>query len=116
MSKNFHNATQQGPNNTLTDVWITPQWVITGIGVSDLDPCGHLPDGTNPIVKTANNYFTEKEDGLKQKWFGSVFCNPPYSDLKAWLAKCAEYHRETGNDVIALVFVKFSCQFPVKFP
>ena len=105
MSKNFHNATQQGPNNTITDTWLTPKWIIDKIGISDLDPCGYLPDG-NPIVVTAKNFFTESQNGLTSNWFGSIFCNPPYSDLKVWLAKCAKYHKESGQDVIALVFVR----------
>lgn len=105
MANKFQQATPDGPANTMTDVWCSPPWVIEKIGISDLDPCGHLPDG-NPIVQTARHYFTEKENGLIQEWFGSVFCNPPYSDLRVWLAKCAEYHTKTGGDVIALVFVR----------
>lgn len=107
MSKNFHNATQQGPNNTITDVWLTPPFVITKIGVSDLDPCGHLPDGVNPIVRTANHYFTEKENGLLQDWsiYKTVFCNFPYSDSRAWLKKCSEEAKK-GCEIIALCFIR----------
>jgi phage N-6-adenine-methyltransferase len=32
-------------------------------------------------------YFTRAEDGLTQPWTGSVWCNPPYSDLYAWTGK-----------------------------
>lgn len=60
-ARNFHNATQEGPQNTLTDVWITPQWIIDKIGVSTLDPCGFLKEDGNPIVQTALNYFTEND-------------------------------------------------------
>jgi phage N-6-adenine-methyltransferase len=105
MGNKFQQATPTGPTGTMSDVWLTPQWVIDKIGISDLDPCGHLPDG-KPIVITARNYFTEQDDGLIKDWYGSVFCNPPYSDLRVWLARCAKYHKDTGNDVIALVFVR----------
>jgi phage N-6-adenine-methyltransferase len=107
MSKNFHNATQDGPANTITDTWITAPWIIDKIGVSDLDPCGFLPDGTNPIVKTAETYFTEKENGLVQDWskYKTVFCNLPYSDSYEWLKKCSE-EAAKGVEVIVLCFCR----------
>lgn len=108
MPKSFHNATQQGPTNTLSDIWLTPKWIIDRIGVSNLDPCGWKPGG-QLIVETAKNYLTEEENGLEYDWSkigGSVYCNPPYSELKEWLAKCADYHAKTGNDVIVLCFCR----------
>lgn len=32
-------------------------------------------------------YYTRADDGLSQPWTGSVWCNPPYSNLNAWLEK-----------------------------
>lgn len=33
-------------------------------------------------------YFTRAEDGLEQSWAGErVWCNPPYSDIRAWVEK-----------------------------
>ena len=41
------------------------------------------------------NYYTRLADGLLQPWHGSVWCNPPYSNLDAWLAKAwREWRRE----------------------
>lgn len=105
MANKFQQATPGGSNNTMTDTWLTPQWIINAIGISDLDPCGWAPGGL-PIVKTAQNYITEIENGLSIPWSGSVFCNPPYSDLKTWLEKCSEYHCNTGAQVIVLCFVR----------
>jgi phage N-6-adenine-methyltransferase len=106
MSKTFHNATQNGPSHTLTDVWLTNPWIIEAIGVSDLDPCGHLPDG-KPIVQTAHYYFTEKENGLIQDWskYKTVFCNFPYSDSYEWLKKCNE-EAAKGVEIIVLCFAR----------
>lgn len=36
-------------------------------------------------------YYTEKENGLKQDWTGTVWCNPPYGrNIKAWVKKASE--------------------------
>ena len=106
MSNNFQSATPKGANNTNTDVWITPAWIIDAIGVSDLDPCGWLPNGV-PIVKTAHNYFTEEQNGLIQDWsvYKTVFVNFPYSNAREWLAKCS-YEASQGCEIIILCFVR----------
>jgi hypothetical protein len=41
---------------------------------------------------------------LKLPWHGSVYCNPPYNENPIWLKKCRDYHEETGNDVIVMLF------------
>jgi phage N-6-adenine-methyltransferase len=47
-------------------------------------------------------YFTKAQDGLKQPWHGTVWMNPPYSDLRPWCAKAFEYAK-AGGTVIALL-------------
>lgn len=92
---------------TNSDIWITPQWIIDKLGIFDLDPCGWLPNG-NPIVKTANNYFTEEDNGLNKSWFGDVFVNFPYSQSKEWLTKCSEYGKI--GEIVVLCFVRSDTQ------
>lgn len=42
----------------------------------------------------APNYYTREDDGLGQKWWGRVWCNPPYSDCGAWVRKAwSEWER-----------------------
>ena len=111
--RNFTNANKNGPSNTKTDTWITPKWIIDKIGVSDLDPCGFLKDGVE-IVKTADNYYTEKDNGLIQDWFkyDSVFVNFPYSDSRSWLKKCSEefLKKKASSNIIVLCFVRCETQ------
>lgn len=102
----FQSVTPQGPTKTGTDTWITPQWIIDKIGISDLDPCGWLPNG-QPIVRTALNYFDESTNGLNKDWtsFKSVFVNFPYSQSREWLKKCKE-EAKRGCEIIVLCFVR----------
>ena len=89
----FNSTNPLGPKHTKSQIWLTPKWIIDALGgyeVFDLDVCAHLPNG-KPIIQTAKQYYTEKEDGLKSPWFFNVWCNPPYNDLGSWLRKMSEH-------------------------
>jgi hypothetical protein len=55
-------------------------------------------------VKAAK-YFTRAEDGLKQRWQGRVFMNPPYGrEIDPWIEKLvAEVASGNVSQAIALV-------------
>lgn len=76
-------------------------------GRFDVDPAsGCEPE---PIGKTR---FTIEDDGLKQDWFGSVWVNPPYSDIADWMEKCnVESDRDDVNYILALVPNRTSTQW-----
>lgn len=58
-------------------------------------------------------YFTRRDDGLAQRWSGSVWCNPPYSDLTSWLAKAwAEWAQPDGPERIVLLLPGNRCEQP----
>ena len=41
-----------------------------------------------PHNAKCKRYFTRADDGLEQSWAGeTVWCNPPYSDIGAWVRK-----------------------------
>jgi phage N-6-adenine-methyltransferase len=51
----------------------------------------------------APRYFTRTDDGLAQSWAGEfVWCNPPYSNLGAWLAKAWDQWPLTRGIVMLL--------------
>lgn len=60
--------------------WYTPKEYIEAarevMGSIDLDPASC--EFANNIVK-AGKYYSESSDGLKQKWYGNVWLNPPYA-------------------------------------
>lgn len=74
-------------NDKYNHEWLTPPEIVRVLGHFDLDPCQPI----NPPWKLSDYGFTINDDGLKQDWFGRVFCNPPYDNLKVWLERCAKY-------------------------
>lgn len=78
----------------INDEWLTPPWIMEKLGRFDLDPC-------SPVVRpwdTANVHLTIDDDGLSSKWFGRVWCNPPFNRTQRhlWMRKMAEH----GNGVM----------------
>lgn len=71
------------------DVTLTPLDLIAKLGVFDFDPCGY------PGHATARHVVTLPTDGLREKWVGRVWLNPPYSDPTPWLEKLADH----GNGI-----------------
>jgi len=64
----------------------TPLWMVDAIaewwGGIALDPCSH-PD--SPVYGIASEAYYTPELGL-QPWRDRTYWNPPYKDLKVWLA------------------------------
>lgn len=82
----------------MKDEWLTPPEIVQCLGEFDLDPCSPI----NRPWATAKKHFTILDDGLKQKWEGRVFMNPPYGRMTdAWLWKLSRH----GNG-IALIFAR----------
>ena len=72
-----------------TQVHITPRWIIEVLGPFDLDPAAADP---RPWDCAAVNY-TERDDGLRQPWFGRPFLNPPFDRyvVPLWIRKLARH-------------------------
>jgi len=72
-----------------TDEWSSPREIVEplrdAIGGFDLDPCSGAE--SSPFAEAT---FTESEDGLAQPWHGSVWVNPPYSNVAEWTDKAVE--------------------------
>ncbi len=83
-----------------SDEWATPQVVFDELNREfdfDLDPCA-----TSSNAK-CSNYYTMLEDGLQQDWSGHrVFCNPPFSRMKDWVAKCS-YESQKPNTLVVML-------------
>ena len=73
--------------------WITPQWILEPLGEFDLDPCVPL----QMPWRTAGFHLTPEDDGLKSKWTGRVWMNPPFDrrQIGKWLEKMSNH----GNGI-----------------
>lgn len=92
-------VTFEGNSSTGKNEWLTPPELLAKLGEFDLDPCSPI----NRPWPTAANHYTIKDDGLRQPWFGRVFCNPPYDTalIAQFIERCAEH-----RNVIALTFAR----------
>lgn len=76
------------------DEWLTPPEILAALGAFDLDPCA--PDILSRPWPTAISHYSKSDDGLRQPWFGRVWCNPPFGrEAVKWLAKL----RDHGNGI-----------------
>jgi phage N-6-adenine-methyltransferase len=62
---------------------------LVGVAAFDLDVAA---SHDNAI---ADAYYTVDRSGLEHPWFGHVWCNPPYSDIRPWVEKAWEREADT---------------------
>lgn len=69
------------------DTWLTPKYILDHLGAFDLDPCAAE---SNPDWAAPRSY-TKANNGLALMWSGRVWCNPPFSDVRPWIASSARH-------------------------
>lgn len=101
LNEDFHTVrlfnTVSVKSKNSTDEWYTPKEIIDALGEFDLDPCAPM----RPLWRTARVMYNKEQDGLKQKWEGRVWLNPPYSrpTIEHFITRMVEH-----NNGIALLF------------
>lgn len=84
-----------------TDDWATPQDFFDKLNEEfdfTLDPCASLENHKCPI------YFTKLNNGLSKKWFGRVFCNPPYGRVIGdWVKKAYTSFQNKECDLVVML-------------
>jgi hypothetical protein len=86
--------------------WYTPPAVFTALGITfDVDPCS--PGAWVVPWIPARIHLTTADDGLRQRWRGRVWLNPPYGPgLDRWLERFADH-----RNGIALIFARTDTQW-----
>jgi hypothetical protein len=91
-SYRFDNAKRRRPESHARQAMLTPSYVLEPIremlGGIGLDPCTE-PD--NPTK--AKRFYAPPDDGAAMPWGrSSVFCNPPYGEVRGrWVERCIEH-------------------------
>ena len=77
-----------------TQVHITPRWIIERLGPFVMDPAAASP---RPWDCARINY-TERDNGLRQQWFGRTWLNPPFDryQVERWIRRLAEHGHGTA--------------------
>ena len=74
-----------GMLSSKTDNWATPQDIYDDLNRKhkfEVDVCANKQNAK------CSKYYTEEQDGLKQKWEGTCWCNPPYGKpIGLWMEK-----------------------------
>jgi len=93
------------------DNWATPKDLydkLDRIFHFDFDPCPLNPTFDGLIV----DWYIIR-NGVKR---GSVFCNPPYSEVEKWIEKgCNEILKENVDTLVFLVYAKTDTRWFHKF-
>ncbi len=88
-------------SNNSYEYWATPQWLFDDLNKQfnfTIDVCASKDNAK------CKKYYSKKQNGLKQKWEGVCWCNPPYSRgvIGQWMKKAYESSLE-GATVVCLV-------------
>jgi hypothetical protein len=102
--RRFDNDLRRRAEDAAEQVHLTPPYVLEPIraalgGVIHLDPCT-TPE--NPV--DAVEFITPPADGAAKAWHAeTVFCNPPYGEVRRrWVRRCAEA-AAAGSRVVLLI-------------
>lgn len=84
------------------DDWETPDALYQELDNEfhfDLDACASAEN------HKCENYYTIDDNGLLKNWGGhTVWCNPPYSNVRDWIRKCYYEGHKPNTTVVCLVF------------
>lgn len=98
------NSTMSTMFSSKTDLWATPQDLFDELNNEfhfDIDVCA---DESN---HKCDKYYSKEQDGLKQIWMGTVWCNPPYGrEISKWVEKGYNSHRLYNNCIVMLLHAR----------
>jgi phage N-6-adenine-methyltransferase len=91
---------KRGASDTV-DERITPQWLFAEYDLMYHFTIDAAANGTNT---KCDRFHSLQTDGLAQSWAGErVWCNPPYSNIKAWVAKAYKETLEGSCELVVML-------------
>jgi len=91
---------KRGASDTV-DERITPQWLFDEWNAKYRFT---LDAAANASNAKCERFFSLEHDGLAQSWSGErVWCNPPYSDLKSWVARARAEAMHKAEVIVLLL-------------
>jgi ParB family chromosome partitioning protein len=101
----MHEKKPHQSQNSGNNEWYTPNYIIDAarktMGSIDLDPASSAIANQTVMAK---KYYTKEDDGLKQRWFGNIWLNPPYSrSLISQFSSAVINRRHEYDQAIVLV-------------
>ncbi|MEY0440792.1 phage N-6-adenine-methyltransferase [Providencia rettgeri] len=84
------------------DCWQTPQWLFEALTLE----FGFWLDAAASEQNALCSYFlTIEQNALQSDWVsrGAIWCNPPYSKIKPWIAKAAEQCTKQNQPIVMLL-------------
>ena len=91
----------RGPLNDVDDRRTPPDLLaecmdLAGVNGFDLDVAANDDNAVAP------KWYTRDDDGLTSQWWGNVWCNPPYSDIRPWVEKADRVQLECSSITMLL--------------
>ena len=83
----------------IRDLWQTPQSLYDTLN-QEFEFSGDVCASAENALH--ENYYTEQQNALTQRWFKSSWCNPPYSKILPWVQKAKVEHKK-GKTIVMLV-------------
>jgi phage N-6-adenine-methyltransferase len=85
------------PNEQPDCRYTTPETMDMCMRLAEVD-AWDLDVAADEECHWAKRWYGIAENGLKQEWRGRVWCNPPYSDIEAWVRKAwHEWNRDESR-------------------
>lgn len=86
------------------NVRFTPRELITTLHAEHRFTIDVASHPASPAAQVIGRHWTREDDGLEEAWAGErVFCNPPFDDIPAWVAKAHHQVREGCPLVVMLL-------------
>lgn len=61
-------------------------------------------------VPAYHHFINGKTDGLKERWYGLNWCNPPYNECIKWIKKAYD-EQQKGNSTVMLIPVRTETKY-----